>query len=105
MARFLRSYGKVKYGKPPYFGPFPIQISGQVTLGGVPQMGAIVYLIDETTDTLVGMKTTDASGNYAFTSADNIYPTHTYHVAVEYDDGAGNKYNSESLPYITPVNI
>lgn len=103
MARLNRAFPVQRhFKKPPYFPPRFLKISGQVTISGTPQSGVTVYLIDETTATLIGVTTTDGSGNYIFTSANNLVSSHTYHVAVEYDSGA-TKYNARSLPYVSPV--
>lgn len=72
-------------------------ISGTVTLGGTGVSGAIVRLIDQTTDTEVSKTTTDGSGNYSFTNTPYLYPSRAYHICVEYTDGSSNKYNAKSL--------
>lgn len=54
-------------------------ISGTVTDGGSAVQGALVYLIDQGSDTVYGTQTTDANGDYRFTDV----PTGTYHAVVE----------------------
>lgn len=55
-------------------------VSGTVTLDAVAVEGALVYLIDQSTDAVVATETTDASGEYEFTSV----AAGTYHVVCEY---------------------
>lgn len=95
-------YGKVRMMKGTVRPPVAYGISGTVTLSGTGQDGVIVYLIDETTDTLVGFTTTANGGKYNFSSGYSLDRTHTYHVAVEYDAGGGTYYNAKSYPFITP---
>lgn len=58
-------------------------LSGTVTLNASPVSGALVYLIDQGTDTVVSTDTTDASGNYSFTGL----AAGTYHAVVESSSG------------------
>lgn len=103
MARLGRALPiKPHFKRPPFFPPFFLKISGIVTNSGSPQAGALVYLLDETTDLLVGLKTTNGSGYYEFNSSDGLVSTHTYHAAVEYESGP-TKYNAKSLPFLSPV--
>lgn len=72
-------------------------------MGGVAQQNAIVTLLDSDTDEVVGGTVlADASGNYSFDSGRAIVGHHKYHVTAEYDSGS-QKYNSKSMPFITPV--
>lgn len=98
----MNLYGKTYFVKGTIYPPRVYYISGNVTLGGVAQAGATVYLIDETSDTLIGTVTTDSNGNYIFGAGYPIVISHTYHVAVEYQTG-GIKYNALSQPFIVPV--
>lgn len=81
-----------------YEWQYPYYISGTVTNNGITIQGATVYLIDEDTEKIRGITTTDSSGNYTFTNLVNV----TYHVILDYDDGI-NHYNAKSKPNITPA--
>lgn len=71
-------------------------ISGNVTLGGSPQSGVNVNLINETDDTLERKTTTDTNGDYRFAYQDSK----TYHITFAYDSGT-TKYNAESKPFLS----
>ena len=75
-------------------------ISGTVKKDSVTVSGAKVYLIDETTNELIGTVITDEVGNYRF---DMLTIEHTYHVAVSWTDELDNKYNAKSKPFIVPT--
>lgn len=75
------------------------QVSGTVTdSGGNPVEGAIITVIDETDDAVVGTTTTAADGTYSITAAVN----NTVHVLCEYTDANGDQH-SLSYPFVTPV--
>lgn len=95
-------YGKTYFVRRGVRPPRVYIISGTVTISGSPQANAVIYLIDENTDTLLSYTTTNAAGFYLFGPGIALDITHTYHVAAEYDDGGGNKYNAKSYPFITP---
>lgn len=65
-------------------------IAGTVTSGGTAVSGAIVHIIDGSTDTHVGTATTAADGTFSHTATGG-----PFHVAVQHDDGT-TKYNAES---------
>ncbi len=83
--------------------PRCVKVSGTVFLSGAtPQQDAIVDITDETDQSFVGRKLTDASGLYSFDTGYAIKSDHTYHVTARYDSGA-QKYNSYSQPYVVPA--
>jgi len=71
------------------------EITGQVTLNGIGVGGAVIYVIDTETDSIVGTETTDGNGEYLLT----VPSEPLYHVTVQYDDGS-EKYNALSKPYV-----
>lgn len=60
--------------------------------------GAVVYIVRESDDTVVGTATTDSAGSYEVTG---LSDTETYHVVAAYDDGS-TKYHGESYPLVEP---
>lgn len=72
-------------------------LSGTCTLDGSAISGAAVYLINTDDGAVEATATTDANGEYTFSSV----PGGTYHVAAQYDDGSGTQYNAPSKPFIT----
>ncbi len=96
-------YGLFFLYKASVMPPRCLKISGTVFLSGTtPQQDAIVDVIDETDQSFVGRKLTDANGLYSFDSGYSIQSNHTYHVTAKYDSGA-QKYNSYSQPYVVPA--
>lgn len=80
----------------PYAPPPPLAISGLVTLSGNPVEGAKVFLINDDENKIEETKETDSAGSYSFEVSAGV----TYHVAVQYDDGEGKKYNAKSKPFL-----
>jgi len=76
-----------------------LKISGQVTLNSVGTDGAKVYLVKQSTDTVVDTDTTAGGGYYEFTALEY---GETYHLMVEYETG-GTRYNALSRWDIDPV--
>ncbi|HEX7051296.1 MAG TPA: carboxypeptidase-like regulatory domain-containing protein, partial [Longimicrobiales bacterium] len=56
-------------------------ISGTVTSSGEAVEGALIYLIDQSSDSVIDTETTGADGTYSFTGLS----AGTYHAAVEYE--------------------
>jgi hypothetical protein len=67
-------------------------ISGKVTLLSTPIQGALVYLIKQSTDTVIDTTTTDVNGDYSFT----VDAATEYHLTIEYNDGSED-YTAKSL--------
>ena len=77
-------------------------IKGTVTLNGNPVEGADVRLINTTDDIYIGSFTTPADGTYSFT---NLLEDKEYHALVQYKDGSNDKYNTLSLPFLSPEEV
>lgn len=80
-----------------------LKVSGTVTLSGSGVSGAIVRLIQQSTDTEVAKTTTNASGVYSFPTTTALIVGELYHVTVEYTDGGAVKYNAKSNWNVVPV--
>lgn len=72
------------------------QLSGSVNLNSAGVTSAEVYLIDTVNDRFGTKVTTDSSGNW---TAD-VRKGPQYHVVCQYTDDSGEKYNTQSYPYI-----
>jgi len=78
-----------------YPNEWAFNLSGQAVQGGSGVSGAKIYVLDATNDTLLGTTTSDANGNWSFSTTQQT----TVHVVAEYDDGT-DQYNVESYPFI-----
>jgi len=60
--------------------------------------GATVYVIEESTNSVAAVTTSDSVGSFEVTG---LSDTETYHVGAQYDDGS-TKYAGESYPFVEP---
>lgn len=89
-------YGTQQVGTTYYgTGESPPRIAGTVTLGGVPQSGVTVLIIDSATDAVVAEVVTDANGEFSYLPS----VPGPFHIATEHDSGT-TQYNAESYPGI-----
>lgn len=75
-----------------------IAVSGTVTVNGTALSGAKITGLNETgtTTTIQGVTTTAADGTWSI----NYSSGDVAHILMEYDDGAGTRYNAHSKPFV-----
>lgn len=73
-----------------------VTLSGTCEQGGSTVQGATVFAVNVNDGSLLGTTTSDASGNWEITVANN----QTVHVVAQYEDADGNQYNEHGMPYI-----
>lgn len=71
------------------------ELRGTVTLSGTGVQGATVYVIDDINGELDAELTTDSNGEYS-----TIVREGTYHVTVQYENDTGEKFRTNSKPFI-----
>ena len=74
-----------------------MELSGTAEVGDDPVEGADIIVIDDENDEFVKRVSTDSDGNWSTELIEG-----TYHIIAQYEDIAGDQYNTETYPYITP---
>jgi hypothetical protein len=75
-------------------------ILGSVTKDSAVVQGATIFLVNVGSGQFVAKKLSNGNGRFAFT---NLLITSKYHAVIEYTDPNLGKWNTRSLPYLTPV--
>jgi hypothetical protein len=71
-------------------------ISGTVTLNQSATQGVQIVVINTNTDSVAATTTTDSNGDYTV----DVPANSAFHIAAQYEDGQGDKYNALSKPFL-----